>query len=756
MGCDVAEAEFEGQLRDHCTIKVHRLMCLELKKLIQRISHIISDIESARPRCTSGLQTFCSFQQAMDKANSLIQHCSQCSKLYLAFSNLHCLVATLFLIVNLKAMTADRIQMRFERVRNSLELGLCQIQNIVPPLLAEKISGIIRDLRRAKFPLEPSEEEVGKGLLSLLRQDISASGIINQLELETLQLAALRLNITSKLALLIERRSLKRLLDEVSDTDFKKRKVLKYLLYLLKKYGGLIWQHKTKSTHAPLEGSYRQSIKTEPRVNNVWDETQVNESVTLEPPEEFKCPISLRLMYDPVVIASGKTFERVWIEKWINEGHNMCPKTLMRLDDLSLIPNLAMKRLISKWCLEHGITIPQPDAMPPLHSSWKASSSYSISSFGSSIDNLCLQVSNVSLPSSDTGYSSDLSNGKTNDGFGSMQPRVVANSQRHLSSMTRDGTDLTFLPKLAFRPWGSQCDAVENVRKQLKENDQCGHLVFSNSYMKPLINFLKDAHDFSDVKAQKDGAEVLLAVLSHSRDEMPPFLEDEFFVLASFLDSEITQKALEIIEVLSCQQCYKSGLVASGILPSILKVLGTEIREFHELCIKILHNLSCDSNIFDHILYLDCIPRLVHFLEDPILARYCIEIINVLCSYEEARTAVAQTNLSIILIAKLLETGTKEEQEHIVGILLSLCYERAEFCEVAMTGSIIQALIDISVNGNSRGQVTAKELLRLLEHEKEVNASECSVADTAKDKKRPSQTFGLMGRKLSRFMHVKH
>lgn len=380
-----------------------------------------------------------------------------------------------------------------------------------------QISEIIGDLRRAKFPLDPSEEEAGKGVLSLLRQDISASGSINQLEQEALQLAALRLNITSKLAILIEKRSIKRLLDKVSDTDSRKRKILKYLLYLLKKYGELICQHNTKSTAVPPEESDHQSIKTEPLVINVGDETQVNESGTLEPPEEFKCPISMRVMYDPVVIASGKTFERVWIEKWFNEGHKMCPKTLMRLDDLTVIPNLAMKRLISKWCLEHGISISQPHVMTSLRSSWKASSSYSISSFGSSIDNLCLQVSNVSLRSSDTGHSSDLSNGSTNQSFISMLPQADANSQMNLSSRTREGTEFTILPKLAFHPWGLQCDMVENIRKQLKENDQCCHLAFSNSYIKPLIKFLKDAYNFSDVKAQKDGAEVLLAVLSHCR-----------------------------------------------------------------------------------------------------------------------------------------------------------------------------------------------------------------------------------------------
>ncbi|KAG7597104.1 U box domain, partial [Arabidopsis suecica] len=35
----------------------------------------------------------------------------------------------------------------------------------------------------------------------------------------------------------------------------------------------------------------------------------------LIPPEELRCPISLQLMCDPVITASGHTYERVCIEK---------------------------------------------------------------------------------------------------------------------------------------------------------------------------------------------------------------------------------------------------------------------------------------------------------------------------------------------------------------------------------------------------------------------------------------------------------
>lgn len=63
--------------------KVHCRMCTELKKLLERILRIFPLIEAARPRSSSGIQSLCSLNSAIDKAKQLLQHCSESSKLYL-------------------------------------------------------------------------------------------------------------------------------------------------------------------------------------------------------------------------------------------------------------------------------------------------------------------------------------------------------------------------------------------------------------------------------------------------------------------------------------------------------------------------------------------------------------------------------------------------------------------------------------------------------------------------------------------------
>ncbi|KAH0460992.1 hypothetical protein IEQ34_008567 [Dendrobium chrysotoxum] len=72
-------------------------------------------------------------------------------------------------------------------------------------------------------------------------------------------------------------------------------------------------------------------------------------------PPDFRCPISLDLMRDPVVVASGQTFDRESITRWIRSGHATCPSTGQALRHTNLIPNRALKNLISRWCREQNV-----------------------------------------------------------------------------------------------------------------------------------------------------------------------------------------------------------------------------------------------------------------------------------------------------------------------------------------------------------------------------------------------------------------
>ncbi|KAL8102098.1 hypothetical protein AgCh_026835 [Apium graveolens] len=72
-------------------------------------------------------------------------------------------------------------------------------------------------------------------------------------------------------------------------------------------------------------------------------------------PADFRCPISLDLMRDPVVVSTGQTYDRSSINLWLESGHNTCPKTGQTLSHTDLIPNNALKSLIAMWCLQQRI-----------------------------------------------------------------------------------------------------------------------------------------------------------------------------------------------------------------------------------------------------------------------------------------------------------------------------------------------------------------------------------------------------------------
>uniref|UniRef100_A0A0D6QVI2 RING-type E3 ubiquitin transferase n=1 Tax=Araucaria cunninghamii TaxID=56994 RepID=A0A0D6QVI2_ARACU len=80
------------------------------------------------------------------------------------------------------------------------------------------------------------------------------------------------------------------------------------------------------------------------------------------PPDDFRCPISLELMSDPVILCTGQTYDRSSIQRWLASGKRICPNTTMPLDDTKLIPNYALRSLISQWAQTHGVDLKRPAA----------------------------------------------------------------------------------------------------------------------------------------------------------------------------------------------------------------------------------------------------------------------------------------------------------------------------------------------------------------------------------------------------------
>ena len=67
-----------------------------------------------------------------------------------------------------------------------------------------------------------------------------------------------------------------------------------------------------------------------------------------QPPGEYVCSISHELMRDPVSTASGQTYERDSIARWLRTKQTD-PISNARLPNKKLVPNFALRKLINQW-----------------------------------------------------------------------------------------------------------------------------------------------------------------------------------------------------------------------------------------------------------------------------------------------------------------------------------------------------------------------------------------------------------------------
>ena len=70
-------------------------------------------------------------------------------------------------------------------------------------------------------------------------------------------------------------------------------------------------------------------------------------------PQPLLCPITQRIMKDPVIAGDGHTYERKAVEAWWARGKRTSPATGARMNSLTLIPSVSIKQLIADFLELH-------------------------------------------------------------------------------------------------------------------------------------------------------------------------------------------------------------------------------------------------------------------------------------------------------------------------------------------------------------------------------------------------------------------
>ncbi|KAE8704121.1 U-box domain-containing protein 4 [Hibiscus syriacus] len=465
----------------------------------------------------------------------------------------------------------------------------------------------------------------------------------------------------------------------------------------------------------------------------------MKQSATSSPvpiPTDFCCPLSLELMTDPVIVASGQTYERAFIKNWIGLGLTVCPKTRQTLTHTNLIPNYTVKALIANWCESNNVKLPNPmksslnqsylllvtaeSGLPRDSNSFAPRSSQPLSpesrSRGQAGKNLVTSsgihregtsplhprsTSGGSMPGiAGNGESLDVARTSPNSSVDSSEleqrynnsvcePPVSASNNAGQSSQnhTRSVSASSALPN-SDSPQGAVGDANETSET---------HLTAYNS-------------DVSG-EVKSDSQPTVSSVVSQREPEFPPRL-----VEARSRSQTIWRRPSErFIPRIVSSPGVENGADLSGIETQVKKLVddlkSTSVDNQREATTQL--RLLAKHNTDNRIIIANCgaITLLVDLLRSPdtkIQENTVTALLN-LSINDNNKTAIADAN-AIEPLIHVLETGSPEAKENSAATLFSLSVIEDNKVKIGRSGAI-EPLVDLLGNGTPRGKKDAATAL---------------------------------------------
>ncbi|CAH1435067.1 unnamed protein product [Lactuca virosa] len=655
--------------------KLHGGMCTTLSFIYVKVLGIFPDLEAARPRSTSGIQALCSLHIALEKTKTILQHCAECSKLYLA-------------------ITGDSVVLKFEKARSALEDSLRRVEDIVPQSIGCQISEILGELEGIEFSLDPLEKQIGDEIIGLLQEGRNLNSSSDMNELETFHQAASRLNITSSRGALRERRALKKLIEKARiEDDKRKESIIAYLLHLMRKYSKVF-----RSDFSDDNDSQGGSTPCSPTVNGSFTngfDRQLSKMSSFNfkpnfrrsgqmsvPPEELRCPISLQLMYDPVIIASGQTYERVCIEKWFGNGHNTCPKTRQHLAHLCLTPNYSVKGLVANWCEQNGVLVPEG---PP--------------------DSLDVNYWNISFSETESALVENIGSFNEGERDGDEdEAEAEVLPERFLSVLDRGDER-------------KKLKVVDQIRHLSKDDEEARIFMGENGVVEALIRFFESSVHERKIVAQESAAMALFNLsLNNNRNKENMVAAGVLPLLEEMIRNSSSPAAVAALYMnLSSLEQAKPVIGSSDAIPFLIHILenGSESESKSDALHAVYHLSTCNSNI-QRLVSFGILNALQPLMDDQTWSETVIAVLtNMANNLALAREEMVSAHGLVSGLSTVLDVGEPMVQEQAAGCLLVLCTENDKCIQMVLQEGVIPSLVAISANGTVRGRQKAEKLLML-------------------------------------------
>lgn len=380
------------------------------------------------------------------------------------------------------------------------------------------------------------------------------------------------------------------------------------------------------------------------------DKVKKSDSVAI--PEDFRCPISLELMRDPVIVSTGQTYERAFIQRWIDCGNRTCPKTQQKLQNLTLTPNYVLRSLILQWCEEKGIE-------PPTRSKNDGSSA-EVGGDRVAIEALVRNLSSSSLDDRKSAAAEIRSLAKK-----STDNRIL---------LAESGAIPALVKLLSSKDPKTQEHAVTSLLN-LSIYDQNKELIVVAGAIVPIVQVL----GIGSMEARENAAAAIfsLSLIDDNKimiGSTPGAIEALVELLQSG-SSRGRKDAATALFNLCIYQANKVRAVRAGILAPLIQMLRDSSR-----------NGAIDE---------------------------ALTILSVLVSHHECKTAIAKAH-TIPFLIDLLRSGQARNKENAAAILLALCKKDAE--NLACIGRLGAQLplTELSKTGTDRAKRKATSLLEHL------------------------------------------
>ncbi|XP_052626604.1 U-box domain-containing protein 4 [Lactuca sativa] len=482
-------------------------------------------------------------------------------------------------------------------------------------------------------------------------------------------------------------------------------------------------------------------------------------------PPDFCCPLSLELMTDPVIVASGQTYERGYIRKWLDLGLTVCPKTMQTLAHTNLIPNYTVKALIANWCESNNVKL--PDRLTPVGV---------ISSFhepNSPVHHHHVQTPSVdSLPentpeSGDQGENSTVSN--TNESQAdevvvppevavevAAQPAATATPRREheysprfeprprnqlwrrpsdrfgprivSSPTTETRPDLTAVEtqvkKLVNELTDTSIDVVRNTTGELRllaRHNMDNRIVIANcGAINLLIGLLKS----TDEKVQENSVTALLNLSINDNNKTAIANADAIEPLIHVLEtgsSEAKENSAATLFSLSVIEDNKIRIGRSGAIRPLVDLLGNGTPRGKKDAATALFNLSIFHENKARIVQAGAVKYLVELMDPAAgMVDKAVAVLSNLATIPEGRTAIGQEG-GIPVLVEVVELGSARGKENAAAALLQLCTNSSRFCNMVLQEGAVPPLVALSQSGTPRAKEKAQSLLSYFRNQRHGN-----------------------------------